>query len=242
MNGQTHLILDSRDQKEFGSSTSQCSFQLREGLNKLKSIELLSFSCPLTMYNVNSSNNMIYFNDSTNKSVAIPPSNYNIITFCDIIKTTMESVSSLTFTVTFSETTLKINVAASGFFYFTFGTNKLNAANYIMGYLPIDTPASDQLFAPNSINLSIPLYFLIKIDSFSTNTKSSNPYDNSTFTVFTKGNNSDVLTWNTNEFYQQTLICHDDNIQTINVTLTDYGNKLLDLNNANWAMLLKLNY
>ncbi len=240
---QKFLLLDSRDNKNHGSSTSDCIFQLSDGndFDKVNSVELLSFSCPLTMYNVNSTNNTIYFNDGSAQSVVIPPSNYDIVTFVEAIIVAMESVSALTFLVTYSYETLKLTITGSSAFSFTFGTNTTNSAYNIMGFTDVDTSSSVTQISPNVINLSIPLYIMIKVDGFSHSTKSSNPYDNATFVVSTIGNNSDILTWTAGTFYPQKVYCFNDNVSTLHVSLRDYSNKVIDLNGSDWCMLLKLN-
>ncbi len=42
--------------------------------------------------------------------------------------------------------------------------------------------------------------------------------------------------------YTQKVISTDNNIQTIQVSLKNRGNQLLDLHGAEWVMILKLEY
>ncbi len=113
------LILDSRDR--IRGTSNDCDFNFKYGgIVGTKSVELLNFSMPMTFYNVNSTNNVIYFNDSSDRVVAIPAGNYDMNRFLAIIKLVMESVSTVTFTVTYDETTMKILVNGDSPFSFTF--------------------------------------------------------------------------------------------------------------------------
>lgn len=238
------LLLDSRDNNNYGATSSDCMFHLGNGqdFNEVNSVELLSFNCPLTMYNVNSSNNTIYFNDGSARSVVLPPSNYDVYALIAAIKVAMESVSALTFTVTYSDQTLKITVTGSLAFSFTFGTNTSYSASKIIGFNNANTSSSVTQTGNNAINLSIPLYIMIKVDGFSSSIKSSNPYDNATFVVSTVGNNSDILTWTPGSFYQQRVLSFNDNVSDLRVVLRDYNNTQIDLNGGHWSMLLRLIY
>ncbi len=237
------LLLDSRDQQVSGSATEDCFFYLQYGgLFGVSSVELLNFSLPLTMYNINSRNNVIYFNDGSARSFAIPPGNYTMTNLLVMIKAVMEAVSTITFTVTFSDITMKITIAGDSPFSLDFGTNTTNSIAKVLGFLEIDTPAGASLTGVYVMNLSIPLYINICIDGFSSSIKSSNKNDNATFSCSTIGNNSDILTWTAGTFYQQKVYCTDDNIQNLHVTIRDYNNQMIQLNGCNWSMLLKINY
>jgi hypothetical protein len=236
------LLLDSKDNENYGANSSDCIFHLYgldfEGVNYA---ELLNFSCPLTMYNVNSSNNVIYFNDSVARTATLTPSNYDVYSLIAAIDVAMNaSPSALTFVTTYSDELMKITVTGSAAFTFTFGTNTTNSAATIMGFNNADTASAIAQTGPNVINLSIPLYIYIRVEGFAAPVRSSNPYDNATFCVSTIGNNSDVLTWTPGTFYQQKVTSYNHNVTEVRVTLRSYNNNAIDLNGSNWSMLLKL--
>lgn len=240
------LRLDSRDQQKLPFyKTHDCTFNLSDGgLYRVKEIELLSFSCPMTAYNINTNNNMLYIKDNVgaSQSIAIPPSNYDINSLVAILKQSLESITSLTFTVSFSDTTMKLKISATDSFRLMFGTSKINSIANILGFYEIDTVASDEIEAPSVLNLSVPLYINIMISDCENSIKSSNCYDLASFSCDTIGNNSDVLTWTQNCYNEQIVKCYKDNIQSFNVSLRTYDNKFYDINNSNWTMLLKLHY
>jgi hypothetical protein len=193
------------------------------------------------MYNVNATNNKIYFFDGTARTATMTPGNNSMDNLIDEVKRAMEVVRFLTFTVTYSYVTMKITIVGTSPYYFGFGTT-LNSAAKILGFNDIDTSSNVNQTAPNVVNLSIPLYMNIVIREFSSGYKSTNPFDNPTFSIYTNGNNSDVLTFTRNSFYPQIINMHDNNIQTLRVQIMDYNNQLIDLNGAHWCITLKLNY
>lgn len=238
-----YLLLDSRDQKFPNTPTNDCFFYFQYGgIKAAKSIELLTFSLPMTFYNVNENNNKIYFNDGTDKIATLTPGNYDITDFLAELKTEMDSVSTITFTPTYSNISMKITITGDSAFTLTFGTNTTNSSSKILGFPDVDTSSSVTQVGTNTINLSVPLYINICIDGFSSSIKSSNHFDNATFCCHTFGNGSDVFTWNSSNSYEQIIPCTDDNIQSIHVIIKDYNNQLLELNGGNWSMLLKINY
>src|SRR5690242_17811244 len=97
-----YLLLDSRDRLATSPSTSDCTFQLQPALNSCIQVDLVSFSLPNSQYNVNASNNIIYFNDGSNKQASLPIGNTDLSTLLTNIKTAMQSVSGLIYTVTYT--------------------------------------------------------------------------------------------------------------------------------------------
>lgn len=235
------LLLDSRDRTATSASSTDCVFQLNPGINGCTSVELLSLSFPNTQYNLNSLNNIIYFNDGAPKVATIPPGNYDITAFLLAIKTAMEAVSGLTYTATYDFVSMKITVTATAPFSFSFATT-LNSAANIMGFNNVNTGASLSITAPNITNLSLPLYFYVQVDEFSTNVKSSNNFDNGSFTIINNTNVSDIITFADQSYYRQKVKVTENNIQTLNVVFKNHNNVIMDLNGADWAMLLKMNY
>ena len=63
-----------------------------------------------------------------------------------------------------------------------------------------------------------------------------------TFTIFTDCNNSDIMLWTENDYYEQRVCILNDNIQQISVRLTSFNNCAIDFNGTNWCALLRLNY
>src|SRR3970040_566893 len=92
----THiLVLDSKDRLNYETSNSNdCRLFVSPSVGGFNKFELLSFSLPLTQYNVTTDNNQIYFNISgTNYTATITPTSYNTCTLPLEIKRAMEAIA-----------------------------------------------------------------------------------------------------------------------------------------------------
>ncbi len=133
-----------------------------EQVNNIVGIKVISAIIPFTYYTFNSTNNTFLLTESggvTNAVVTIPSGNYNSTTFITAVKTALEDVSALTYTITYSSTTGKFTYTNSGggatTFTFTFGTtgdpgftNPRNMMGFNAGANVSDT--SQSLVAPNA--------------------------------------------------------------------------------------------
>lgn len=234
------ILIDSRD-RQYDTETGDCTFHLPIGLDGVKSIDLLAANIPMTMYNVNSSNNIVYFNDGVNQAVAIPVGNYDIFDLVTQLESSMNAVSGITFTVEYSLVTMKLTITGSAPFYYTFSNTTLSMAS-VLGFNNVNTASNTIQTADNVVNLSVPIYLKLVISELGSTTKSTNSYDNATFVVFTNVNNSEVQSYNNMSNYRQRVKVLNDNIQTISVKITDHNNRIVNLNGSHWSIMLGLNY
>ena len=240
--GINYLVIDSLDRTKTSASSTDCKFNIYPGLIGCHGVELLSLVIPMTQYNINSTNNIVYFNDGANKSVALAIGNYTSTTFPPMLQSALNSVSGIGFTVTYSDTLMMLTITAGSNWNYTFGTNTTNSANYILGANPVDTSPVTSITGPNAINLSLPLYFYVSVNEFQTNVKSSNNIDNGSFVFVNPVNSGDVLTFAENTDYKQRANVTESNIQTLTMRFINHNNQTLDINNANWSMILRMIY
>lgn len=236
-----YLVLDSKDRTNHSESTTDCSFHIQPTISGCHQAKLVSLVCPNTQYNINSTNNHIYFNDGSDKVGVITPGNYDITSFLIVVKSTMESVSSLTFTVAYDDTTMKITIIGSANWNFTF-FNRVNSSVSILGFDEIDYPVGLSVTGDYVIDLSLPLYFYILVDEFGTNVKSGNPFDNGSFVITNNTNVSDIITFTENTFFRQVFNITESNMQTVHVNFRDHNNRVMDLNGSDWVMIFRLHY
>lgn len=158
---------------------------------------------PNTLYNVNSSNNQVYFDDNTGGPYAatITAGNYTGATLATALKTTMDAASvGVIYTVTFNNTGVdnKIEVTpdAGNEFQFTWatgdGTTSANSAAIVLGYVPnVDTALSGvatALTAPGVVFLGCPLSLGVQVveGGDSGYVTSGGSYQTSVLTTITK--------------------------------------------------------
>lgn len=238
------LLLDSRDRiNPTTTESNNCTLRIEPAVGGFDKIELLNFTIPNIQYNIDSTNNLIYFDDGSALTAALTSGAYNYISLPIEIKTQLEAVSGNTFSVTYDENTYKITIAISaGTFSLTFGTNTTNSAAGILGFQVVDTAAASSHTSYNSINLSLPPYFYIQIPQLGVHVRSSLNGDWATFVINTSGNSGDIESFSMFNRYQLLESFQHSSLGTINVVIKNRGGALLDVRGTEWIMILKLHY
>jgi len=237
-----YYLIDSKDR--ISGSSHRFSIQCRPGIEPIKQIKLCGVSLPLTNYIIDASNQNIYFSDGTNYIGVLTPGVYDYTTILAEIKSAMEATAYAgTITATYSLTSFKFTVAGSVNFAFTFGTNTTNSAAYILGFDDEDTIIAASHMGDDVAHLSIPPYFFINVDNFSTQSSTSNG-EICTFIIFSQ-NNSGYVNFHWNKTHYSLNIegpPSREPLQIINVNLKMRGGNYFNLNNTDWSMLLELIY
>lgn len=186
---------------------------------------------PNSFYLVNSTNNTLIVDTST---FDIPQGNYNAITFLNAITSFL---SGLSITITYSIVTNTYNFTAG----YTFTIDAASTCKQFLG-LGSTSLTGTNITSPHVCNfLPIPR-LLIRSQAFSTS--NYNASDGSTDLLLSVQNSSAsgaLILWNN---YSQLKydITHVDNINIVDLTVTDdYGN-LIDFNNCNWYITFRIEY
>lgn len=238
MNGIKLFVVNSKDRLPQSASSSDCVFQFNAF--NATSADVVSLQMPQTQYNINSTNNKVYFNDGVNCNFTIPTGNYSVYDFITALQTGFNTVSA-NYIVTYSDVSMKITITGLIPFQLLFGTNTTNTGAYIMGFNNIDNVLALSQTSNNCIDLSLPLYICCDISEFETNVKSTND-SSSTFVFVNKGNCGDILVYTEMSDYKQCTSITESNIQNLHIRWTIPGNYPLDINNADWMMVLRLHY
>lgn len=219
-----------------GSALSNIEVQFPNIYFKDKTIREIMLSIthaeiPNSFFLVNSTNNRLVINSST---YTITPGNYNAITFQTAIASFLTGLSitasynlitnKYTFT---SATSFTIQSTSTCSRFIGFGSTSISGTSvtspYVCNFLPIPR-------------------LLIRSQAFSTS--NYNSADGSTDLLLSVQNSSAsgaLILWNN---YSQLKydITHVDNINLVDLTVTDdYGN-LIDFNNCNWYITFRIEY
>lgn len=239
------LVLDSRDRinKQITESNS-CTLRIEPAIGGFDKIELLSFSVPNIQYNIDNSNNKVYFTDGvTDWTATLTSAAYNYITLPIALKDVMDTISGLTFTVTYDESTFKITIAvSSGTFGFTFGTNTTDSAAAVLGFFEADTALAASHTSDNSLNLSLPPYFYIYSPELGRHVSSSGRDDFGTWIVPNPGNSGDIVNFTMFSQYQLLESFQHTSLSSVSFMLKNRGGELLDVRGTDWVIILKLHY
>lgn len=241
----THIILlDSRDRINPSiTESNDCILRIEPAVGGFDKIELLNFTIPNIQYNIDNTNNLIYFDDGSPLIATLTPGCFNHVSLPIAIQGALEDVSANTFSVMYDENTYKITIAIlAGTFSLTFGTNTTNSAAAILGFQSENTTAASSHTSYNSINLSLPPYFYIQIPQLGVHVRSSLNGDWATFVINTSGNSGNIEAFSMFNRYQLLESFQHSSLGTINVSIKNRGGTLLDVRGTEWIMILKLHY
>ena len=236
------LNVDSRDGT--GTSTS-FSITLNSAIS-VRELSLLEAEIPITWYNVRSTNNKFDFDDGTVRAVTITASNYTASTLATALQTGLNaSGTGLTFTVTYSTSTYKYTIAATGAFSMPFltGVNAATTIALVLGFTATDHASSASQVSDNVADLIGDHYVYLKCTSITGVNEgiiSSNATDTGILArIPVNGNSGDVIIY-TAQKERPTLIYNGTAVSTLAFTLTYRNNTTIDNNGMKISFKLGL--
>lgn len=246
----SYLLINSVDRIASQSvDSSEFVIQLKQAINNVVSIKLISAQIPSSYYNIVSGvNDQVCWNrSSTNYNYQIPAGNYSIDALASQITTGMNGVDSNGYTVTYSSTTLKVNISSgpANPFILNWATNPEASTSVakVLGWTATDDTSALSHTAPNVFDLSQPQYVFIYIPEFPKQYQSvlsSNFSDNITFVLNTNSNGGQINTFNVESNYLLSQKEDKMSISSFSVNLYSTGNQKLQLNGAEWSFLLEI--
>jgi hypothetical protein len=227
-----------------GTKKSDISFNLKT-LIKIPNnvdafVQLDSFKCMNTFYNINSTNNIFYFSVNgggyiigTINNVVIPIGNYTISSLMTYINTQLTTYLLLTY----DNSTFKITFTSPYNFIIRSGEN---SCNKLLGLNNDDTVMATTLTSPNLINLAGVQVLYITLGNI---TILSNSSINANVGNVLESINIDVLAGsskNYNNISNQKYKINEIFINNININIYDENNNLVDFNNSDWFMTISV--
>jgi hypothetical protein len=235
------FIIDSKDRVDnISNSSTDCVFQFNPGF-RAQWCEVVNLTMPMSQYNINTSNNAVYFFNGSNLTFYITPGNYSVYDLIATLEAGFNSVSA-GYTVTYSNVSMKITITCTSNWYFTYGTYNNRSSAYILGFNEVNGVSQLAHTSDNAIDLSLPLNIYCNIAEFNSNVKSSLTGDMATFVFPNSVNGSDVLNFNENCEYKQFSKINEANCQGMAIRFFTRGGTTLDINNNDWTMTLRLHY
>jgi len=241
---QIHLNSQKADKYNVLNSFSDCDFYLPT--IELPSqhtilLSVISAVIPYTWYNVDSTNNALYYSTTSNTSpvgILIPHGNYNAIQLASFLTSVLPNT-----TVTYSIITNKYFFQNSGenfkfypslstcFSLIGFGSNILYSTSY--GGSP------SHLTSQNCINLLSKQCVCIQSNLPTGNINHSNASEgNLLVSIPINGNPYSIITYYNYGNFKTNLF--SNNINFINIKITDSNNNLIDLNSCHWSLTLQI--
>lgn len=232
------LLINSKDL--LNGNVSDGYYKLQNIIENKSHLCLEHFYCPNTIYNVTSINNNIRFTDGVttwNTSIAIGA--YNSTSLLSAIKTAMDAVSGLVFTLSLNSITLKVTISCPTAFRILFASGS-NQINNIIGFPKLDTSLSTSQVATNIINLGFPTHILMYIFELGVNFNATNSNNLGSFIIPIVTNTGDSIIYNSNSNFKQESCITEKSIKNLQITLRDLDNNVIDLNGSNYTIILSI--
>lgn len=208
----------------------------------LESISLLSAAVANTLYNINASNNIVYWNRGGPLAVAIPPGAYSVTAFMLTLGTLMDAADGVeSYSVGYSETTMKLSITCTAPFSLTCATTT-NAAWVPMGWGgAASTGAAVTHVAPKVIRLDFPNYLCINVGEWAPASLATTANVRSNFIISIQQNSQYVSFSNQlATFDNSSAYSARNGLSRMEVRLTDPSGNSVDLNGAEWTMVIEL--
>lgn len=223
--------------KYYDGLTSDCEFNLP--LVEIPSnyhihVSVENFACPYTFYNINSSNNtLVYYENTTYKTLTITPGNYNINSFISHLLQTLTA-----FTITYNSITNRLTITNNVQFSFSQTSTCLSLLGFSTGATADLVSGVYTLTSNICVNLSP--YRCICIGSnlrtFSMNSSLPNNQSILASIPINTAPNSIIVYENKNNFKCNT---YTNIISDLRIKLMDHRFNTLDLNGGHWTLTLR---
>ena len=197
---------------------------------------LKAIKMPITYYNINSFNNLVYFTDSAPQTCTIPSRYYSSLTaLAAALAAAMTAAGAGTVTCSVNSGTNVLTVTSTVAFTFTFGTNTVNSAASVLGFVGDSSLASTSQIGTQTMNLNSTLSFNIAIDNTSTEVREGSY--GCTFVI-------PALTSTPNEVYYEPTLHFPirfnvtESTKQLRVRILDDRYRVLNNMTSDWYMLL----
>ena len=205
--------------------------------------KLISFAFTNNIYNVNDTNNKIYFTEETehdeNDYTATLTNGINDPNdLKSNIETAMNNETNETITVTYDDKTKKFTITSTETFYFKFGTNKSNSANKLIGMNAIHRNGATSHTSDTSIDLNPYKEIFINIEENNDRNVFGVEYFNSSLIVCECGSSGDIVRYNYRDNSEQRVKLK----RTKDITIRIHDSKNQEINlNSEYSIVLEKN-
>ena len=240
------LLLKSTQRSSTSSSATDCELRLAEALHNVSAVNLRRFSCPNTIYNIQTGINDVVCltRSSTDYTVTIDAGSYTANALATAIQAEMNDADSNSYTCTYDSKTMKFTITGSAAFTLTWATHTSASTGMykVLGWTAADTSSATSQTATVVANLSSPTSMLMRITEFGSCGVCGNlPY---TFDL-PLNVASGMLTYiasSTNYPQRLSFGQAGRSFQNLHVRLFDDENTEIELNGAEWELLLEIEY
>lgn len=202
--------------------------------------KLISFIFTNNIFNVNDTNNQVYFTDSTTSRVGTLTNGY--YDFTDIqsnLQTAMNDASTDTFTVSGDTKTNKLTITSASNFRFTFGTNTTNTSRKLLGFTATD--GSNNTTQTSNICVDLNPYKQIFINVIQNDNRDIDGinYFNTSLIINGIGNFGDIVRYVPNDNFDQ-YVQFNRGTKQLEIKIHDSNNNNVNLNSEYSILFQKI--
>lgn len=238
------INLNSADRVSNSVSTSDCIFNLDEGVKGIQKASLRSFVVPNVIYNINTGVNdrMVWNRLAIDRNFQIPAGQYTITNLLTAIENGMNAADANGYTLDYDTTTFKCTVAGTATFILNWATNA-NASTSCykeLGFNATDVATAISHVSPNVASLDKPRDLFIDIFEFGSRwLVSKPPRVHATFHIPLDVASGDLVFYD-RDVYDQHITFDRLSIKSLNVKIVNDDANVISLNGADWSMILEL--
>jgi len=241
------LYVNSRDRTDNSASSNEFRVNLNNCAQHIRTVKLLEATMPNVFYtfrdDANVTNNWFDFIDSTGpQSFQITPGSYTTAQLITELLAQFASVSPDTYTITYSQTTLLLNITSNSALFQILGATGPNVDNNalsLLGYNDVDTTAGTVQLAPNAINIAGPKNVFIRCTAFGNPIHSSQNNLAAIFYIPLNAGFGNINFYQTNNQYDSEFFVNLQSLAFLQIAVFGSDGKLLDFHGADWDMLLR---
>ena len=208
-------------------------------------VSLLAATIPNTLYNIDSSNNVVYWDRGGALMATLPPGAYSITSLMVMLGSLMSAADgAFSYTIAYSETTMKLTISTTAAFSLSVD-NQDFALWTVLGWGGQTAPTAAALShtAPAVVRLDFPNQLLINLGEWCPANLASTANIRSNFVVCMDHDSQYVMTHKQlTSFDNGADYTTRNGLTTMQVALTDPDGLLVDLNGSEWSMVLRVFY
>ena len=200
--------------------------------------KLLSFHMTNNLYNVSNSNNTIYIDEGgIERVITLNNGFYDINSLKTELTTSINAITSGTFTITIDTDTRKYSFSSTANFGFTFGSNSSNSARKLIGMNATDDSQATSHSSDIPIDLNAHKNLFIRISQDDNNDVLGLSYFHTSLAINGAGSFGDLYTFVSDDNYDQ-YVRFKQNTKKLEISFHDVDNNTVELN-SDYAILFE---
>lgn len=236
-------IINSRNRLNISDSSDNFTYSFNETVTRVKGIEIERIVIPYSFYPINSTNNVLTFNNGVN-SITITPGSYTATTLINEMNTKLAvTFAGQSPSVSYSSTNLKLTISkTSAFKVDSYIDVPTSTASYILGF-HVTSATSTSVTGDSALDISGPKNILISSNYLTNGIQhktlfADTTYQNVLWAIPVSGSPGDIIETAPSEPFNLNSKMNIPAGDVIDISLYDDKKNQLSLNGLDWTLQL----